>query len=202
MIAQLSGIIVSKTTSSVVVQCGGVGYVAGISLNTSEKLPAIGEIATLLTTMIVREDAMLLYGFYSEAERDIFALLTSISGIGPKIAMAMLSATSLSDLQDIISRNDAVSLQKIPGIGKKTAEIIIVQLRDKIGKVEGIQSETDVLETATNNEVRRDVLDALQALGYSRVLAEKAVKQAVSAEPAVRFSVEQLMRKALKFTMK
>ncbi len=202
MIAQLSGILVSKSTTSAVISCGGVGYLAGISLNTSEKLPVIGEQATLLTTMVVREDALLLYGFHSEAERDIFGLLTSISGIGPKIAIAILSATSLGDLQDIISRNDVVSLQKIPGIGKKTAEIIVVQLRDKISKVEGINTVGDLVETATKNEVRSDVLDALQALGYSRAIAEKAVKQALAQEPTVRFSVEQLMRKALKFTMK
>jgi Holliday junction DNA helicase RuvA len=151
--------------------------------------------------MIVREDAMQLFGFMSEAERDVFKLLISISGIGPKIAISILSSVQLAELQDIIMRSDLVRLQKLPGIGKKTAERIIVELRDKIGAVHGFeQSQEETIASATRRDVREETLAAMMKLGYQRAVAEKAIKLTLQAEPQTVFTVEQLLRKALRNT--
>jgi holliday junction DNA helicase RuvA len=199
MIAQLRGTLVAATPVEVIIDCAGVGYSVAVSTITSEKLPTIGEQITLLITMIVREDAMLLFGFMSDAERDIFKLLISITGIGPKIAITILSAGDLAELQTTIVQGDLVRLQKLPGIGKKTAERLIVELRDKIGKVEGFEATAETaLLTATQRDVRDETLAAMIKLGYQRALAEKAIKSALQAEPAVTLSVEQLLRKSLR----
>jgi holliday junction DNA helicase RuvA len=199
MIAQLHGKLVAKSALETIVECGGVGYLVNVSTATSEKLPSVGDEATLLTILVVREDAMQLFGFASEAERTMFKLLTSISGIGPKIAIGILSAANLVDLRDLISRNDLLRLQKMPGIGKKTAERIIVELRDKIGSVAGLEPiEDDLVTTATQRDVRDETLAAMLTLGYPRAAAEKAIKMALAAEPDVAFSSEKLLRKALK----
>lgn len=199
MIAQLRGTLVEKTPVEIVIDCGGVGYLVAVSTATSSALPDVGATATVLTLMIVREDAMQLYGFYSDAEREAFKLLISISGIGPKIAVSILSATTLAEFQDIILHNDLLRLQKLPGIGKKTAERIIIELRDKIGKLEGIDAQPqETLHSATQRSVREETLAALSKLGYQRTAADKAIRAALAAEPATPFSVEQLVRKALR----
>lgn len=199
MIAQLRGSLVQKTPVDVVIDCGGVGYQVSVSTITSDKLPAIGAPVTLLTMMIVREDAQQLFGFLSDAERDIFKLLISISGIGPKIAITILSAGNLPELQDTIMRGDLSRLQKLPGVGKKTAERIIVELKDKIGKVEGFEeSPEDAIASATQRDVREETLAAMVKLGYQRAAADKAIKSALQADPNVQFTVEQLLRKALR----
>lgn len=199
MIAQVRGTIVAKSPVELVIDCNGVGYAVSVSTATSERVPAIGEATTLLTMMIVREDAMQLFGFMSEAERDVFKLLISISGIGPKIAISILSSVQLAELQDIITRSDLVRLQKLPGIGKKTAERIIVELRDKIGSVQGFeQLPQETISTATQRNVREETLAAMMKLGYQRAIAEKAIKLTLQAEPETVFTVEQLLRKALR----
>jgi Holliday junction DNA helicase RuvA len=199
MIAQLRGSLVHKTPVDVVIDCGGVGYLVSVSTITSEKLPDVGAPVTLLTMMIVREDAQQLFGFLSDAERDIFKLLISISGIGPKIGITILSAGNLPELQDTIMRGDLSRLQKLPGVGKKTAERIIVELRDKIGKVEGFEeSPEDAIASATQRGVREETLAAMVKLGYQRAAADKAIKSALQADPNAQFTVEQLLRKALR----
>ena len=199
MIAQLRGVVAHKTPLEAVIDCGGVGYLVFVSTITSEKLPAVGEAVTLLTTMIVREDAHQLFGFLSDAERDTFKLLISISGIGPKIAISILSAGALQELQNTIAAGDLARLQKLPGVGKKTAERIIVELKDKIGKIEGFEESADAaVASATRREVREETLAAMLKLGYQRALAEKAIKSALGAEPEAQFTVEQLLRKALR----
>jgi Holliday junction DNA helicase RuvA len=205
MIAQLRGTIISKTPLEIVIDCGGVGYVLTVSTTTAERLPNAGETATVLTMMIVREDAIQLFGFLNAAERAAFKLLTSISGIGPKIAIGVLSATSISDLRELIARNDLLSLQKLPGIGKKTAERILVELRDKLRALEDAETQqydTDGLSatasSATQRDVREETLAAMVTLGYPRAVADKAVRAALAAEPEVLFTVEKLLRKALK----
>ncbi len=189
----------TKSPLELVIDCGGVGYLVAVSSVTSEKLPAAGEAATVLTMMIVREDAMQLFGFHSDAEREVFKLLISISGIGPKIAIAVLSAINIAELRDVIMRSDLLRLQKLPGVGKKTAERIIVELRDKIVSVEGAEgSQQELLDTATKRDVRDETLAAMTTLGYPRALADKAIRQALTAEPQTVFSSEQLLRKALR----
>ncbi|MCU0424571.1 MAG: Holliday junction branch migration protein RuvA [Candidatus Kapabacteria bacterium] len=199
MIAQLRGTLIQKTPVEVIIDCGGVGYSVSVSTITSEKLPETGASITLLTMLIIREDAHQLFGFLSEAERDIFKLLISISGIGPKTAITILSAGNLADLQDTIMRGDLSRLQKLPGVGKKTAERIIVELRDKIGKVEGFEESADeAIASATQRDVRDETLAAMVKLGYQRAAADKAIKAALQAEPTAQFTVEQLLRKALR----
>lgn len=201
MIAQLRGILVSKTPTEVVVDCGGVGYLAMISVATSGQLPEPGERVTVLTLMVVREDAMQLFGFGNEAERDIFKLLTSISGIGPKIALGILSSIPLADLRDIIANNKLAYLQKLPGVGKKTAERILVELRDKIGSIQTI-SVDESSATSTQLDTRQEAIAALIALGYTRQVAEKTIRQVLSAEPGTTFSADALIRKALRSGIK
>jgi Holliday junction DNA helicase RuvA len=199
MIAQIRGTLVTKSPLEVVIDCGGVGYVLNISTTTSEKLPNAGEQATLLTILVVREDAMQLFGFFTEAERTMFRLLTSISGIGPKTATGILSAIGLVELREALARNDLLRLQKLPGVGKKTAERILVELRDKTSTLEGFETpEEETIATATKRDVRDETLAAMLTLGYPRVLADKAIKLALAAEPDVVFTSEKLLRKALK----
>jgi Holliday junction DNA helicase RuvA len=205
MIAQLRGTIISKTPLEVVIDCGGVGYMLTVSTMTAERLPNVGELATVLTMMIVREDAMQLFGFLNDAERSAFKLLTSISGIGPKIAIGVLSATSIGDLRELIARNDLLALQKLPGVGKKTAERILIELRDKLRALEGADAPqydadglSNVPQSVTQREVREETLAAMVTLGYPRAVADKAIRAALTAEPEVLFTVEKLLRKALK----
>lgn len=188
-----------KSPLEAVIECGGVGYLVNISTTTSEKLPNAGEQATLLTILVVREDAMQLFGFSTEAERTMFRLLTSISGIGPKTATGILSAIGLVELREALARNDLLRLQKLPGVGKKTAERILVELRDKTSTLEGFETPDDeAIPTATKRGVRDETLAAMLTLGYPRVLADKAIKLALAAEPDVVFTSEKLLRKALK----
>lgn len=201
MIAQLRGILVSKTPTEVVVDCGGVGYLAAISMATSGQLPEPGERVTILTLMVVREDAMQLFGFGNETERDIFKLLTSISGIGPKIALGILSSIPLADLREVIASSNLAYLQKLPGVGKKTAERILVELRDKIGSIQLLPADESTT-TSTQLDIRQEAVAALIALGYTRQVAEKAIRQVLAAEPGTIFSVDALIRKALRSGIK
>lgn len=199
MIAQLRGTIVEKSTTEIVIDCGGVGYHVFISVATYEQLPSDGSVVTLLTLLIPREDALMLYGFATSSERKAFVLLTSIPGIGPKTALGILSALSLAELRDHIIGGNVLALQKLPGIGKKTAERILVELRDQIGKLAIIGATTSASPETGNTLVRQEALSALIALGYTRQIAEKAIKQAVAENPNA--SAEQLIRKGLKYAV-
>jgi Holliday junction DNA helicase RuvA len=181
MIERISGVLVKKSSGEAVIDCSGVGYLAFISLNTSEALPDEGSAATLLTVLVHREDAMLLYGFSNESERSAFKMLTQISGIGPKIALSILSSLDLAELRHHVLTNNVVAIRKIPGIGAKSAERLVLELRDKITKIEIADS-------------------ALVTLGYNNATAEKAIRKAL-AENGNDLSAEVLIRKALKFAL-
>ena len=199
MIAQLRGTIAEKSTTEVIIDCGGVGYHVFISVATYEQLPADGTAVTLLTLLIPREDALTLYGFATSAERKAFVLLTSIPGIGPKTALGILSALSLAELRDYIIGGNLLALQKLPGIGKKTAERILVELRDQIGKLAIIGAASSSVPETGNTMVRQEALSALIALGYTRQVAEKAIKLAAADNPNA--TAEQLIRKGLKYAV-
>jgi Holliday junction DNA helicase RuvA len=199
MIAQLRGTIAEKSTTEAIIDCGGVGYHVFISVATYEQLPADGTAATLLTLLIPRDDALTLYGFATAAERKAFVLLTSIPGIGPKTALGILSALSLAELRDYIIGGNLLALQKLPGIGKKTAERILVELRDQIGKLAIIGAASSSAPETGNTLVRQEALSALVALGYTRQVAEKAIKSAAAENPNA--TAEQLIRKGLKFAV-
>ena len=195
MIAMLTGTVVAKDGMDVVVDCAGVGYAVSVPLSTSAIVPDIGQRVTLHTILAVREDAMQLFGFASHQEKQAFTQLTGIQGIGGRIALGILSATDLSTLAGAISSGNVAVLQKLPGIGKKTAERIIVELRDKMIKHNLAPSQSVV------PNVGEDAILALVALGYSRQIAEKSVKAVLASEGTVPNN-DVLIRKALQYTAK
>src|SRR5688572_6987034 len=142
MISYLHGTLIEKKPTHVVVVCGGVGYGVMISLATFERLPEVGRDASLHTQLVVREDALTLYGFAQQEEREMFQLLTTVSGVGPKIAIGILSAAGIDTLKANIARGNSAALTTLPGIGKKTAERISLELRDKISASGILSSQT------------------------------------------------------------
>lgn len=173
MIGRIQGIVVEKNFPQVIVSVNGVGYEIDVPMSTFYPLPRTGEEVTLLTHMVVREDAHLLFGFLTAPERAAFRQLLKISGVGPKVALSVLSGMSVEDLSAAVAAEDAGRLTKIPGIGKKTAERLVLELRDKLPKALPMMR----TEAATAAEARSDVLNALLGLGYNEREASAAVKQ-------------------------
>ena len=198
MIALLKGKIYSKSSTEIIIDCNGVGYQVAVSVNTSEKLPDCDYEAKVFTLLIPREDSITLYGFAEESEREAFKMLISISGIGPKSAIGILSSVSVDELQEYVLTNNLHSLQKLPGVGKKTAERLLLELKDKAGKIATPQS-----KTKTNlNVFISEALAAMTTLGYSKPIAEKAIRQAADELQGQDASIEFLIKKALKYAMK
>lgn len=172
MIGRIQGTLVLKQPPSILVDCAGVGYELEAPMSTIYNLPGIGERVTLLTHMVVREDAHLLFGFGSESERGAFRLLVRISGVGPRTALAVLSGMTVSDLAEAVTMQEAVRLTRVPGIGKKTAERLLLELKGKLGADLG--SEPGAVRA---HGASADVLQALLALGYNEREAHAAVKE-------------------------
>jgi Holliday junction DNA helicase RuvA len=170
MIGRIQGILVEKNFPQVIVSANGVGYEIDVPMSTFYPLPRTGEEVTLLTHLVVREDAHLLFGFLTAPERTAFRQLLKISGVGPKVALSVLSGLSVEDLSATVAAEDAGRLTKIPGIGKKTAERLVLELRDKLPKAIPMVR----TEAAT---ARSDVVNALLGLGYNEREASAAVKQ-------------------------
>lgn len=199
MITRITGTLLSATPLTAVIETGGLAYEVHIPVTTAEKLPPIGQQARLHTLVVYREDAQTMYGFTTEQERDFFRLLVEkVSGVGPKTALSVLSKLSLPVLHGAIAASDVALLAKCPGIGKKTAERLVIELRDKIGvsaPAAGVVPVGDAAATAGGNKVHDAVL-ALVALGFKTTDADKAVRQALTAlGPAA--STEALIKKAL-----
>lgn len=190
MIEFIKGPVARLTPTDVTVDSGAVGYLAYISLNTYSALEGKKE-CRLWTHLRIQEDAWTLYGFATEEERALFRSLIGVSGVGASTAMLVLSAFGTSDLQVIISRGDARSLKSVKGVGGKTAERIIVDLRDKIKADTGALS----IQTAAKSDVFDEAFTALVMLGYKKTDAEKALKKIFGAEPSLR--VEDAIKKAL-----
>jgi holliday junction DNA helicase RuvA len=171
MIGRLSGILLEKNPPQLLVDCNGVGYEVSVPMSTFYNLPGVGEKAVLLTHLIVREDAHLLYGFGNTQEREVFRELIKISGIGARTALAILSGMSVNDLAQSVSMQEAGRLTRVPGIGKKTAERLLLELKGKLGADLGGAPAA----AATDNGA--DILNALVALGYSDKEATLALKQ-------------------------
>lgn len=189
MIAQLRGRLIEKTPTALIIDCGGVGYSVNISLNTFGKL-GDEEAVKLYTKFIVREDAQILYGFAETEEREMFNHLISVSGIGPNTAMIMLSSLVPEEIAAAIQSEDVKTIQSIKGIGAKTAQRVIVDLKDKMLKMT-FSSENMF---SANNTNRFDALTALVSLGFDKKSAEKAIDKISTGEE----SVEQLIKEALK----
>jgi Holliday junction DNA helicase RuvA len=190
MIGRLSGILVEKNPPQIVVDVLGVGYEVDVPMSTFYNLPATGEKVALQTHLIVREDGHFLYGFLSESERGAFRQLLKISGVGARTALAVLSGLSVSDLAQAVAMQEAGRLTKIPGIGKKTAERLLLELRDKLPKV-SISSAGAVPDAGS------DILSALLALGYSDKEAAAVLRQLPEG-----VSVSDGIRQALKLLSK
>ncbi|MDB5033441.1 MAG: Holliday junction helicase RuvA [Chlorobi bacterium] len=194
MIEYLSGELIDKNPTKAVISASGVGYGLFISLATYERLPEIGGKASLHTYLVVREDALTLFGFSTVAERDLFLLLTSVNGVGPKIAIGILSSTGIDVLKENISRGNAAALTRLPGIGKKIAERVTLELREKIGSIDSGAAAFGHQKM----EVREEALAALVALGYNRSVAERAIRSALASGAEVEENVETLIKAALR----
>lgn len=171
MIGRLSGRLAAKSPPQVLLDVNGVGYELDVPMSTFYNLPALGEPAQLLTHLVVREDAQLLYGFLTEAERATFRELVKISGVGPRTALAILSGLSVAELAAAVSRQDGARLVKVPGIGKKTAERLLLELKGKLGADLPLAAGAVALSDA-----QADITQALQALGYNEREAQAAIK--------------------------
>ena len=190
MIGRMTGKLVSKHPPQIVVDVHGIGYELDVPMSTLYQLPATGTDVTLLTHLIVREDAHQLYGFFSEGERTLFRRLLKISGVGARTALAVLSGMSVADVKEAVSQQDSGRLTRIPGIGKKTAERLLLELKDKLDI-------TVVAVPAEAAAASSDVIDALLALGYNDKEAQFAVKHLESS-----VSVTEGIRQALKVLSK
>ncbi|MGB1049431.1 MAG: Holliday junction branch migration protein RuvA [Rhodothermales bacterium] len=197
MIDYVSGSLATKKPTQAVIDVGGIGYRILIPTSTYERLPEPGEDAVLLTHHHVREDAVTLFGFISAEERRVFELMLGVSGIGPKLALAALSALRPSEIKQRIVDRDVAMLTRIPGVGKKTAERLVIELRDRFEK-DGFEGGASSGETsASDANFRADAMAALEALGLSRSAAEKAVLGVLRKDPAIR-NAEEIIRLALR----
>jgi len=193
MIAFLRGTFAYKSPALVHMEVGGVGYELQISLNTYSQIESLDK-GVLLTYLHIREDAHILYGFFDKIEKDLFILLLSVSGVGSSTARMMLSSMRPEEISRAILQGNAKQLESIKGIGKKSAERIILELRDKVGKG---KDDTTNISSLTSNTLEQDALNALITLGIARPAAENAIKKVIH-EVAGTDKVEDLIKKALK----
>jgi len=197
MITFLQGRLVDKQPTHAVVDVGGVGYEVVIPLSSYDRLPAAGESCRILTHDYVREDSHQLFGFMTEAERSLFALLMTVNGIGPKLALCALSGLSVRDLKGAIAAGDTRRLSSVSGIGKKIAERMVVDLRDKISKGEALEAVAGVQEMSAADLKLRDAILALISLGYKQAEARKMVEGVAKRAEFGGLSLEDVVRKAL-----
>ena len=191
MIAYVRGLLVEKNPARIVVESQGIGYDIFIPLSSHEALGEPGSEVRVLTHLHVREDGVQLFGFATEAERNLFRLLISVSGIGPRSAVAILSGIPVADFREAVRNNDIAALTRAPGVGRKTAERLVLELRDKLG---GPETETASFPETTRRTADEAVL-ALVTLGYKQPRARELVKQILEKDTAL--SVEDLLRKVL-----
>ncbi len=203
MIGRLSGILIQKQAPLVMIDVHGVGYEVQAPMSTFYSLPELDQPVVLLTHMVVREDAQLLYGFYTESERRLFKSLIKVNGVGPKLALTILSGISADEFVQVVKNNDESGLVRLPGIGKKTAQRLIVEMRDRL---DDWQQDTDSMDkTATGSDninsgqdIIKEATSALIALGYKPVEADKMIRQLDKENQ----SSEALIKQALKNTVR
>jgi Holliday junction DNA helicase RuvA len=191
MIGKLTGTLGDKNPPQVLVDCNGVGYEVDVPMSTFYNLPGVGEKVSLLTHFVVREDAQVLYGFGSGGEREAFRQLIKISGVGPRTALSVLSGMSVADIAQAVTAQDAGRLVKVPGIGKKTAERLLLELKGKFGPDLGIAT------GGAQSDAQIDILQALVALGYSdkeASMALKALPKDVAVGEGIKLALRALTR--------
>jgi Holliday junction DNA helicase RuvA len=191
MITHLKGKLIEKNPTNIVIDCNGVGYSVNISLYTFSQLPS-GEHVKLFIHLQVREDSHTLFGFSSKVEREVFRLLISVSGVGASIARTMLSTLSPEQVMEAITQNNIAAIQSVKGIGAKTAQRVVLDLKDKIIKIYGL----DEVSLVSGNTNRNEALSALETLGFARKQTEKICDDIVNKNPNA--SVETIIKQALK----
>ena len=190
MIGKLSGTLSEKNPPQVLVDCHGVGYEVDVPMSTFYNLPAVGEKVSLLTHFVVREDAQILYGFGSPEERTAFRQLIKISGVGPRMALGVLSGMSVEELSQAVTLQEPGRIIKVPGIGKKTAERLLLELKGKLGADIGVN-------VSISNDSQSDILQALVALGYSdrdAALALKALPKDIGVSDGIKLALKALAK--------
>ena len=192
MIFSLKGIVQELTPTYVVIEVNGVGYYVGITLQTSQRL-SLGKEVFLFTQQIIREDAHLLFGFYTKEEKEMFNLLISVNGVGAVSALILLSSLDLKDIAQAILNKNSALLQKVKGVGAKTAERIIVDLRDKVEKF-GVSAEN--ISAFADNKVKEESLSALEVLGIPKKMSEKIADRILKQNPDLQ--TEELVKQILK----
>ena len=193
MIGRLSGVLLEKNPPQVLLDVGGVGYEVDVPMSTFYNLPKIGEKVALFTQLIIREDAHLLYGFGTESERATFKQLLKVSGVGPKVGLAVLSGMSVNDLAEAVATQESGRLVKVPGIGKKTAERLLLELKDKLKVDVRIAVGGDVAKPSS----AADILNALISLGYNDKEALYAIKQLpkdITVSEGIRHALKSLSK--------
>ena len=191
MIGRLTGLLAEKTPPQVLIDVGGVGYEVDVPMSSFYNLPGLGERVTLLTHFVVREDAQLLFGFLTAPERAVFRQLIKISGIGPRMALGLLSGLSVAELTQAVAQQQAGRLVKVPGIGKKTAERLLLELKGKLGPDLGLPGGPIV------SDAQADIVQALVALGYSErdaAAALKALPAEVGVSDGIKLALKALSR--------
>jgi Holliday junction DNA helicase RuvA len=196
MIVALRGTLVERLLDRVAIDVGGVSYGVFVSLNSLADLPALGREAKLLCYTHVREDSLLLYGFSRAEERDAFQALITVSGVGPKLALTVLSGIPVAQLISAIAASDYKRLTVVPGVGKKTAERLVVELKDKFAKL-ALASMGQSESEDQRPPMLEDILEALVGLGYKRTLAERTISRLIKEGAAAREAPELLLRRAL-----
>lgn len=188
MIGYLKGKIISAKPTQIILDVNNVGYLIHISISTFEKISDQNEVSLYIHTY-VREDAINLYGFYTEAEKEMFELLISISGIGPKVALSILSGISVEELQSAIQSENVSRLVSVPGVGRKTAERVVLELKSKVGFIETTASK------GIDFTIKQEAVLALTTLGYNQKVADKIVRDLLSSNPSL--TLEELIKKSL-----
>ena len=192
MIGQIKGKIVNKKPTQSLIDVNGIGYIVNTSINTFEKIPDLGEMVSLFTYLSVREDSLTLFGFFTLSEKEIFEILIGVNGVGPKLAQNILSGITSNEFKEAVMSNNISRLIAIPGVGRKTAERMIIELRDKIIKV----TESGSKEKSETYSIREDSVAAIVGLGYNYKTADKLVRDLLVQNPSL--SLEDLIKESLK----
>ena len=202
MIGRLRGLLVEKIAPEILIECQGVGYEVTMPMTSIYALPEVNQEATIFTHFVVREDAQLLYGFSNKTERKLFRLLIKVNGVGPKLALAILSGMSAEQFVSCVMHDDLSTIVKIPGVGKKTAERLLIEMRDRLKDWHSDSAElplnvsnaVSVSETMLMSDAKGDAINALVSLGYNQSQADKAIKVIYQKD----MNSEDLIREALK----
>lgn len=198
MIGRLNGKLAIKRAPQLLIECQGVGYEVDVSMSTYYQLPAEGDDVTIWTHLLIKDDQHVLVGFYTQQERSLFRQLIKVNGVGPKMALTILSGISESDFSTCIHSSDIATLTRLPGVGKKTAERLIIEMRDKLDvqHTAGVMTAANSVPVSHKNSVQNEAIEALKSLGYKPVDASKMISSALasgadnSAESLIKFALQ------------